>query len=121
MKPVNENGDVKSGSTHDKFTAEMAKKTVTNRLAKRIINTSSDSDLLIQMVRQNDMDNYDASVQAEIDDKANQEIIDIPSDDEQTKCEDNSAQDEQPMTEEEKAAIEAEELAAAEIHDGPGY
>lgn len=77
MKPIDDKGEIKQGSTHDKFTGEMAKKTVTNRIAKKIINSSSDSDLLISMVMQNDYDNRKAEVEAEVEESANQEVIDI--------------------------------------------
>lgn len=109
MKPVNEKGEIKSDSTHAKFTAEMAKKTVTNRIAKKIINTSADSDLLIQVVRQNDIDNEQAAAEEEIEENANQEVIDIePADNSETTESEN-----EPMTDEEKAEVEAEEKAAA--------
>lgn len=49
MKPVDDKGVVKKGSTHEKFAEEMAKKTVVNRLSKRIVNSSDDSDLMINL------------------------------------------------------------------------
>lgn len=43
VKPVDENGVIRSGSTHEKFTADMCKKTVINKACKPIINSSSDN------------------------------------------------------------------------------
>lgn len=80
MNPVTEKGNIKSDSTHGKFTAEMAKKTVTNRLAKHIINASSDADLLIKSVLRTDDEAAEADAQAEIDEYANAEVIDIRPD-----------------------------------------
>ena len=43
MYPIDDRGNIKTGSTHDKFTADMAEKTVINGICKQIINTSTDS------------------------------------------------------------------------------
>ena len=110
MRPVDDNGNIKAGSTHDKFGAEMAKKTVTNRLAKKIINTSSDSDLLIQLVQQNDHDNASAEAEEKIDTYANSEIIDVDDD--------VVAEPEGEMTPEEKKETLAQEIEEA---FGPGF
>lgn len=72
-------------SVHDKFTDEMAKKTVINRACKNFVCTSDDSDLLIEtMSRTNEYDEKDIieaanqEVQEEIKENANKgEIIDI--------------------------------------------
>lgn len=78
MYPIDDKGNVKPNSTHGKFTAEMAKKTVTSRLAKHIINSSSDSDLVIRSIRNSDDESARAEAQAEIEENANNgEIIDI--------------------------------------------
>jgi recombination protein RecT len=80
MYPINDKGDIKGDSTHGKFTAEMAKKTVTNRMSKHIIGTSDDSDLVIQSVRRTDDDRAQAEAQAEVEELANQgDVIDIES------------------------------------------
>lgn len=44
-KPIDNEGNVKAGSTHDKFTEDMAVKTVISAICKNIISTSDDSDL----------------------------------------------------------------------------
>lgn len=46
MNPVTESGKINPNSTHGKFTEEMVRKTIYNRLCKKIINTSDDSQLL---------------------------------------------------------------------------
>lgn len=46
MQTVTASGAINADSTHGKFSAEMAKKTVINRLCKKIINTSDDATLL---------------------------------------------------------------------------
>ena len=78
MYPVNENGEIKKGSTHDKFTADMAMKTVVNKLCKAIVNSSSDKSILLErMNRAEDLSDR-AAVEVEIDDQANTgEVIDI--------------------------------------------
>lgn len=77
MKPINDNGTIKAGSTHDKFTAEMAKKTVTNKACKTIINSSNDSTLLIKAYRETDDAVQEAAVEAEIAENANMIEIDV--------------------------------------------
>lgn len=76
----------KTKNVHNKFPQEMAKRTVINRAAKNIINTSDDSDLLIEAINQSTENEYDnerkevspiEDVQNEIDDNANQTIIDF--------------------------------------------
>jgi recombination protein RecT len=123
MYPVTDKGDLKATSTHGKFTAEMAKKTVTNRLTKHIINSSSDSDLVINSVRRTDDDAAEALVDEEIDENANQgEVIDItPTEADYRATNQQTAPDgsNEPteIDDEEKAEIEAEELAMA----GPDF
>lgn len=76
----------KTKNVQNKFPQEMAKRTVINRAAKNIINTSDDSDLLIEAINQSTENEYDnerkevspiEDVQNEIDDNANQTIIDF--------------------------------------------
>ena len=74
--PVNEKGEIKVGSTHDKFIAEMAKKTVINKACKPIINSSSDKHLLMA-VNRGDGARAQDDVQTEIEEKANKEMLDV--------------------------------------------
>ncbi len=77
MNPVDANGNIKAGSTHDKFTAEMCLKTVINKACKPIINSSDDSNLMVKFAKQCENDMRDAEVEEEISNNANREFIDI--------------------------------------------
>ncbi|MGG0718717.1 RecT family recombinase [Robertmurraya massiliosenegalensis] len=75
-----------SQGVHKKFPQEMAKRTVINRAAKAFINTSDDSDLLVDAINrstENEYDNErkeinpDYDTQKEIEQKSNQEVIDV--------------------------------------------
>lgn len=70
-------------AVQDKYPQEMSKRTVINRAAKAFINTSDDSDLLIESVNrstENEFDNERREVgpQDEINENANKELLDIP-------------------------------------------
>lgn len=77
MNPVDENGNVKAGSTHAKFSEEMAKKTVMNRTCKGYINSSNDSSLVIEAFHATDDEAAQAQLEEEIAENANAEVIDI--------------------------------------------
>lgn len=77
MYPVDDKGNVKAGSTHDKFTAEMAEKTVINGLCKKIINTSTDNYLVLDAYRKTEDAIVTAETNATIADNANGDIIDV--------------------------------------------
>ncbi|RHW33544.1 recombinase RecT [Oceanobacillus profundus] len=73
-------------SVHQKFPQEMAKRTVINRAAKAFINTSDDSDLLVQAINNSTENEYDndrvditpeKSAQKQIAENANSEEIDV--------------------------------------------
>jgi recombination protein RecT len=75
----------KSGA-HENFTDQMAKKTVINRACKMYVNTSDDSDVLVQAFNNTDKVPYDESqmvngaeyeVDKEIKENANKEDLDI--------------------------------------------
>ncbi|MFZ2809432.1 MAG: RecT family recombinase [Desulfosalsimonadaceae bacterium] len=92
MHPVDAKGEVKADSTHGKFTADMAQKTVVNKLCKQIVNASSDKALLLErMNRAADLSDR-AEAEAEIEEQANTgEVLDItpePAQIENTKQED---------------------------------
>ena len=75
-------GQSKTGqAVHKKFPAEMAKRTVINRAAKAFINTSDDSDLLVEAINNTTENEYEErkelNPQHEIDEKANTEELDI--------------------------------------------
>lgn len=75
IHPVTEKGFVKSDSVHGKFTSEMAKKSVYNRLCKMIINTSNDGSLL-NVIDQTEITEEETIIQ-EIKQNANQKVIDF--------------------------------------------
>lgn len=77
MYPVDDNGNIKGGSTHDKFTADMAEKTVINGICKQIINTSTDNYLVLESYRKTEDTIVTAEAQATIAEKANGPVIDI--------------------------------------------
>lgn len=95
MNPVNAEGKLKIDSTHDKFTGEMAKKTVINRACKYIVNTSDDSNLVVQAVKKAELGYTEVEFEADIDGKENTKIIDITPEpvgpDEVPKIEDKKA------------------------------
>lgn len=71
-------------AVHKKFPQEMAKRTVINRAAKAFINTSDDSDLLVQAINNSTENEYDNDNQRreinpefEIKENANTEKLDI--------------------------------------------
>jgi len=77
MHPVDEKGEIKAGSTHGKFAAEMCKKTIINKACKSIINSSSDSHLFKQSFNRAEEVIVEAEVAQEIAKNANTEVIDI--------------------------------------------
>jgi recombination protein RecT len=76
MKPVNADGSIQPNSTHGKFTAAMAMKTVINAFCKPIINNSNDSSLFVKTVRETEMEAEVLEIEAEITDNANGALID---------------------------------------------
>ncbi len=78
LNPITEKGDIKDDSTHGKFTADMAMKTVVNKLCKAIVNASSDKALLLdRMNRAEDLSDR-AVAEAAIEEGANTgDVIDI--------------------------------------------
>ena len=82
----------KTTNVQKKFPQEMAKRTVINRAAKAFINTSGDSDLLIEAINNTTENEYDNGpkeveavedeVKAEIKENANKEIIDFITEEE---------------------------------------
>jgi recombination protein RecT len=70
-------------ATHNKFTAEMCKKTVLNRITKPIIKSSSDSYLFRRSVDRADDLRTDERVESEIEENANTETITIDAEPEE--------------------------------------
>jgi recombination protein RecT len=78
QNPFDEKGNVKVGTVHQKFTADMCLRTVINKLCKPIINTSTDKALLLDMIKRSEELSDAAAVQEEIDENANKgPVIDV--------------------------------------------
>ena len=118
------NNPDREGSTHKEFPQEMARKTVINRACKRYLNSSDDGSLLMQHVNREDEVIAEAEVEAEIEENANQELIDIDADyellDEGADTEE-SAEDteEQPADKlkQEKKQVQQQTI----FEEGPGF
>jgi hypothetical protein len=77
--PFDANGELKASSTHGRFARDMALRTVINKVAKFIINRSSDNALLLERINRNEDVADAATVQVEIEDRANKgSMIMIP-------------------------------------------
>lgn len=81
---VTESGNLNPETTHAKFTVEMAKRTVINRLCKRIINTSDDTALLAGAAETYEDRPETEIIQAEIQQNANKKLLDFPQPEHQT-------------------------------------
>lgn len=100
-----EQGQTKGKSpAHTNFPAEMAKKTVINRACKIGIKTSDDSSLKLikEVMKANEEELAEAAIEAEIEENANQELIDI---------EYTVTEEETPAAEETKEEQTKEEIA----------
>ncbi|MCY8513512.1 recombinase RecT [Bacillus atrophaeus] len=99
----------KTKSVQNKFPQEMAKRTVINRAAKSFINTSDDSDLLVQAINNSTENEYENErvdvtpdeVQKQIEENANSEIIDM-------EYEDSEIQQDQPEDDSKPSAMSEE-------------
>lgn len=78
-KPFDDKGNLKSFSTHAKFPEDMAKRTAINKVCKFFINYSDDSSLLSQSIKQSADDLVDARIEEDYAENANQEYIDVES------------------------------------------
>lgn len=77
-KPIDNEGNVKAGSTHDKFMDDMAVKTVIAAICKPIISTSSDADLFGATAQAISIEESKAQADAEAKEKMGSgEIIDV--------------------------------------------
>lgn len=87
-KAWNQGASKGNSGAHQNFTDEMAKKTVINRACKMYVNTSDDSDLLVEAFNNSDEKTYDETsmineveyeVKEEVKAKGNSKNIDIES------------------------------------------
>lgn len=65
MKPVDDKGNVKKGSTHDKFMEDMCIKTVISAICKPIISTSNDGDLFNEALQSVELEEKSAQAHAQ--------------------------------------------------------
>jgi len=101
--PFDNKGELKESSTHGKFARDMALRTVINKVAKFIINASSDNALLLERINRADNLADAATVQAEIEEKANTgSLIMIPE--EKTQIEEKKNQGEEKVVVETESA-----------------
>ena len=78
LKPVNEDGTLKKGTTHDKFTEEMCCRTVISAICKSIINTSDDADLFGSTVQSVTLEETKAQADAEAKEKMGSgDVVDV--------------------------------------------
>lgn len=75
INPVDADGTIKANTTHGKFTEEMTKRTIINRLLKRHINASDDGSLVFESMNRQSMVQVEAEAVEEIDAASN--TIDI--------------------------------------------
>lgn len=77
-KPIDNEGNVKAGSTHDKFMDDMAVKTVIAAICKPIISTSSDADLFGSTVQSVTLEENKAQADAEAKEKMGSgDVVDV--------------------------------------------
>jgi recombination protein RecT len=117
MRPVQDNGQIKAGSTHAEFMDEMIRKTIINRACKPIINSSSDANLFRSANR---AEQVQAQVEAEstAEAHANQgDIVDVEWSEEQ--IEEAHDPDTGEVQEEQKQPEPATAEAGAD--DEPGF
>jgi len=64
-------------SVHSQFPEEMAKRTVTNRACKALINSSSDDNLFLEHFNRSDEEGAVLELEAEIEENANKDFVDV--------------------------------------------
>lgn len=105
-------------AVHKKFPQEMAKRTVINRAAKAFINTSDDSDTLIESINSTTENEYEnerkeINPQQEINENANTEVLDIPQE--------KPAQEPEEVKQDIHTEPEPEPEPVQTSMDGPGW
>lgn len=113
------NNPDREGSTHKDFAQEMARKTVINRACKRYLNSSDDGSLLMQHVNREDEVIAEAEVEAEIEENANQEFIDVEYEPVEDVAEEKPAEKPQEQPQEQKQ--EQKQKGQQITMEGPGF
>lgn len=115
-------------AVHNKFPQEMAKRTVINRAAKAFINTSDDSDLLVDAINRSTENEYDnervdvtpeQEAQKEIEQNANSEVIDIEIDSEPKQESEPEIIDQAPVQEQDQG--QANLFDNEPVQNGPDF
>jgi len=120
MKPIDDKGNVKAGSTHDKFTADMAIKTVINKVCKPIINASSDSHLFRESFNRTPEVIAEEEAAQEIAENANGEVIDIESEITEDQEPEPEQQPDSPKQEKQQEQKKPPAAGQQEMFDGAG-
>lgn len=127
MKPIDEQGNLRPESTHGRFARDMALRTIINKVAKFIINASSDNALLLERINRAEDLADETAVQMEIEDKANTgSVIMIPEEpfqkieNEGIKPEPNPNND-LPSPEEEQTTLEKKGMVSGDKKKKPGF
>jgi recombination protein RecT len=111
--PIGNDGKVNPNSTHGKFPADMALRTVINKLCKPIINASSDSELLRETMRKTEDLADRITVEEEIEQLENSgPVIEIPT---------TAGQDQTEAGTGEEHQEERKKQAAAQGGRGPSF
>lgn len=119
-----------SQHVHKKFPQEMAKRTVINRAAKHFINTSDDSDLLVDAINRSTENEYERErkdvtpeqeVQQQIEQNANTEELDIQQEPEEIEIIDPPQKDEAPHQEFLKDVAQKKQQESLFDDEGPAF
>jgi recombination protein RecT len=110
----------KEGSTHEQYRQEMAKKTVINRACKRFMNASDDSSLILTHFNGSDDRIAEAEAEAEIQEHANGEVIDVDMTP-QKKNEETPNEERREAPKQEATDNPVDDFEAAATGAGPGY
>ena len=111
-----ENGD----NPHNNFTEEMAKKTVTNRICKKHINSSDDSNIITEAVEDSNMKQVEHETQEEIEENANSEVIDVEPEPIEKEQEEDSQEQQAEEQQEQDQEPEQQQLDATGT-ESPGF
>lgn len=77
MKPIDENGNIKKSSTHDKFAIEMCERTITRKACTPIIRESSDKNLVAKFAQESEIESREAELQEEVNEQMCSKDIDL--------------------------------------------
>jgi len=77
IKPFDQNDNLKPNSTHSKFMEDMIKKTPVGKLARHIVNSSTDDHLFRQVVQREDQVSDEFQAESEIEGQENLQMLDV--------------------------------------------